>query len=297
MLNNLIKIENLSKEEILKISDLAFEYKNEKKEILDKNIALMFFENSTRTKISFEMAAKNLGMNVVNFNVATSSINKGESLKDTIENLYFIGINAVVIRTREENLFQNLMKELSYPMTLINAGSGKNAHPSQALLDFVTMREKIGNLENKKIAIIGDIEHSRVARSNISLLNKFGAKITICAPDFFKPKQEINAVNFNTDLVSSITDADVVMLLRIQKERIDEIYSEKEYINKYQLNSQILKKYAPNAILMHPGPVNREVEITSELLDSDLGKTILEQAQNGVYTRMAILKYLLGEQK
>ena len=297
MLDNFIKISKLSKEEITSLVSDAKNFKLgiKKSDVQDKTVCLMFFENSTRTKISFDVAAKKLGMNVIYFDASTSSINKGESIKETVENLYFIGIDTLVIRTSDDILLENTIKDIKYPMKFINAGSGKTSHPSQALLDFFTMNEKIGDVFGKKITIVGDIEHSRVAKSNIALLNKFGANVVICAPKFFKPKNNLRDVVFEPDLIKAISGADVVMGLRIQKERIVETYSEEDYINNYRLNSDILNKYAPDAILMHPGPVNRDIEITSELLDSDKGATILEQARNGVFARMAIYNQLLGK--
>lgn len=298
MLNDLVKISDLSVEQIEEIIKVAQEFKagNYDKSLMDKNVSLMFFENSTRTKISFEVAAKKLGANVINFETNTSSLNKGETLLDTIENLYFIGINALIIRTTDDELISNLKAKVRFSMKYLNAGSGKTSHPTQALLDYMTMKEKLGSVKNKKVVIVGDIEHSRVAKSNIALLNKIGAKVVICTPDYFKPA-EVKDVSFVSDLKTAIKDADVVMGLRIQKERILEAFSEEDYINNYQINSSLLEKYAPNAILMHPGPVNRDVEITSELLDSEKGLTILEQAQNGVYVRMALLHLILGGQQ
>jgi len=295
MFNHLVKIEYLTKNQIEDLADLALNYKKSANypDISSKAVSLMFFENSTRTKISFELAAKNLSMKVINFDTKTSSINKGESLKETLENLYFIGVSACIIRTSDNNLIENLIKVISYPIHLINAGSGKTSHPTQALLDYVTMKEKFGSVENKKITIVGDIEHSRVAKSNIALLNKFGAKITVCSPEYFKPLNLAQDINYSDNLKEAITGADVVMGLRIQKERIKEAFSEEEYIEKYRLNSDLLNKYAPNALLMHPGPVNRNIEITSELLDSKKGITVLEQARNGMFTRMALLKTIM----
>lgn len=299
MLNDFIKISSLTKNEISSLIDDANAFKSLAKnsDVKGKTACLMFFENSTRTKISFEVAAKNLDMRVINFDNATSSINKGETLKETVENLYFIGIDTVIIRTSNDTLIEDLKNNVEYPIKFINAGSGKSSHPSQALLDYFTMKEKLGDVCGKKIVIVGDIEHSRVAKSNIELLKKFGAEIVICAPEFFKPEVQLDGAVFEADLKTAIKKADVVMGLRIQRERILEAYSEEEYIKNYRLNSEILEQYAPNAILMHPGPVNRDVEVTSELLDSTKGKIILEQARNGVYARMAVLNQLLGEER
>jgi len=299
MFDNLINIKTLQNSEIEFIVNSALELKKSNNKIIidNKTIALMFFENSTRTKISFEMAAKNLGIKVIHFDTATSSLNKGESLKETLENLYYIGVNAVVIRTSDDKLFENLIKELKYPIRLINAGAGKTSHPTQALLDYVTMIEKMGTVKNKKITIVGDIEHSRVAKSNIELLERFGAKLTTCSPEYFRPSQLSSTIRYTSDLKDAITSADVIMGLRIQRERIAKAYNEVDYIKNYRLNNELIKSYAPNAMIMHPGPVNRNVEITSELLDSNKGTTILEQARNGVFTRMAILNAILGEEQ
>ncbi len=295
MLENLTKISDLSVDEINEIINLAKAFKQNKKfdNIQKKYIALMFFENSTRTKVSFDVAAKKLNFEVTNFDVQTSSINKGESLKDTLENLYFIGVNAAVIRHSDNNIIERTLSELNYPIKLINAGSGTASHPTQALLDYFTMLEKWGNVSNKKITIIGDIAHSRVANSNIELLKKFNANITVCAPEYFKPQKDLG-VKFEPDLKKAIKNSDCVMLLRIQKERIKEFFSENDYIENYRLTKDIFQKYSPNAILMHPGPVNRDVEISSDLLDSDIGKTILKQAQNGLFIRMAVFYLVLG---
>lgn len=295
MLNHLVDIKNLDKKQIIELVEMAKAFKNGnlQSSVQNKSMMTMFFENSTRTKCSFELAGKRLGLNILDFNVPQSSLSKGESLKDTLENLYFIGIDTIVIRTGENGFFKNILNKMSHPLIFINAGEGSKAHPTQALLDFMTMDEKIGELKDKKITIIGDIAHSRVAKSNIELLNKFEADVHLCSPDEFKDNNIENATH-HSNLPEAIENADVVMMLRVQKERHESLGCDfKDYIEKYQLNSQTLERYAPKAILMHPGPVNREIEITSELLDGTKGKTILEQAKNGVYMRMAILNTLL----
>jgi aspartate carbamoyltransferase catalytic subunit len=299
LIKNLIDIKRLTRNTILEIIRDAEDFENglKKSDVTGKTVCMMFFENSTRTHFSFELAAKKLGMNVLNFDARTSSFSKGESMKDTFENLYFIGVDACVIRHCENGIVEKIMNETAYPMHFINGGDGNNAHPTQALLDFYTMKKKIGSVEGKKVVIIGDIAHSRVAKSNLEILNKFGANVHFCAPDYFTPAnyKDFNAV-WHTDLKEAVLDADVVMLLRVQNERLDENTSKKarHYTDLYKLNSTTLEEYAPNAILMHPGPVNREVEITSELLDSEKGVTILEQARNGVFIRMAVLNMALG---
>ncbi len=295
MFENLTKIADLTVDDINEIINLARAFKQNKKfdNLTKKYIALMFFENSTRTKVSFDIAAQKLGFGITNFDVQTSSINKGESLKDTLENLYCIGVNAAVIRHSEDDIIEKTLKELSYPIKLINAGSGCASHPTQALLDYFTMIERWGNVQNKNITIVGDISHSRVANSNIALLKKFNANITICAPEYFKPKSDLK-VKFEPDLKKAIKKADCVMMLRIQKERIKEYFNEEDYVQNYGLTKDIFEKYSPNAILMHPGPVNRGIEVSSDLLDSEIGRTVLKQAQNGVFIRMAIYYLVLG---
>lgn len=299
-MEHLIDIENISKEDILNIINLAKKFKEGAKtsDVAGRTLALMFYENSTRTRCSFEIAAKKLFMNVINFDAAHSSLSKGESLKDTIENLYFLGVNAVVIRHSLSGIINNVMRLVKYPVKFVNGGDGTHAHPSQALLDFYTMLEKMGSIENKKITIIGDVSHSRVAKSNIALLSKFGADIHLCAPSYLQFENlEAFKVNYHKDVKEAVEGANVVMVLRVQNERHEkEGYPDSsEYKRLYEIDTALLKQYAAdNVILMHPGPANRNIEVSSELLDNIVGKTILEQAQNGVYVRMAVLNMLLG---
>ena len=302
-MKHLIDIQSISKEEILNIVNLAKDFKKDvkKSEVSQKTLALLFYENSTRTRCSFEIAAQKLGMNIINFDASHSSLSKGESLKDTIENLYFLGVDAVVIRHSLSGIINNVMQQVKYPICFINGGDGTHAHPSQALLDFYTMLEKIGSVENKKIAIVGDVRHSRVAKSNIALLSKFNVDINLCAPTYlqFESTKAFN-IKYHNDVKSAIEGANVVMVLRVQNERHEkEGYPESsEYKRLYEIDTDILKQYADkNVILMHPGPANRNIEVSSELLDNQVGKTILEQAQNGVYVRMAILNTLLKGDK
>ncbi len=298
-MKHLTDIENISKEDILNIIATAREFKAGTKvsDVSTKTVALMFYENSTRTRCSFEIAAQKLKMNIINFDTEHSSISKGESLKDTIENLYFLGVNAVVIRHSYSGLINNVMKSVKYPVSFVNGGDGTHAHPTQALLDFYTMLEKINTVENKKIVIVGDISHSRVAKSNIALLTKFNADIHVCAPSYmnFKNFESFN-VKYHQNIKEAIEGADVVMALRVQNERHEkEGYPDSsEYKRLYEIDTKLLKQYASkDVILMHPGPANRNIEVSSELLDNTLGNTILKQAQNGVYVRMAVLNTIL----
>ncbi len=298
-MKHLIDIKSISKEEIENIINLAKEFKTgrKKSDVEKKTLSLMFYENSTRTRCSFEIAAQKLGMNIINFDANHSSLSKGESLKDTIENLYFLGVNAVVIRHSLSGIINNVMRLVNYPIHFVNGGDGTHAHPSQALLDYYTMLEKIGSVEGKKITIVGDVSHSRVAKSNISLLSKFGADIHLCAPTYlqFENEQAFN-IHYHNEVKEAIDGSNVVMVLRVQNERHEkEGYPDSsEYKRLYEIDTELLKKYAAKeVILMHPGPANRNIEVSSELLDNQVGKTILEQAQNGVYVRMAILNTLL----
>ena len=298
-MKHLIDIKSISKEEIENIINLAKEFKTgrKKSDVEKKTLSLMFYENSTRTRCSFEIAAQKLGMNIINFDANHSSLSKGESLKDTIENLYFLGVDAVVIRHSLSGIINNVMRLVNYPIHFVNGGDGTHAHPSQALLDYYTMLEKIGSVEGKKITIVGDVSHSRVAKSNISLLSKFGADIHLCAPTYlqFENEQAFN-IHYHNEVKEAIDGSNVVMVLRVQNERHEkEGYPDSsEYKRLYEIDTELLRKYAAkDVILMHPGPANRNIEVSSELLDNQVGKTILEQAQNGVYVRMAILNTLL----
>jgi len=293
---NLVDIKSLSQNEIIEIIDLAsgFEKGITIPSCKGKHLALIFCENSTRTRFSFEMAANKLGIFTYNFDANKSSFSKGESMKDTVENLYAIGIEAVVIRHSEAGIVDRTINEIGCPMAFINAGDSNNAHPTQALLDFYTLKKHLGNVENKKIVIIGDIRHSRVARSNIELLKKFGANIHLCAPEYFRA-DDIKDITWTDNLKDALKNADVAMFLRVQNERLEESIPLEKYIENYGLTLPKLKDFAPKDILiMHPGPVNRDVELSSEILDGEYGKIILEQAHNGVFIKMAILEILLG---
>ncbi len=297
-IKHLIDIKSLSTEEIEAITERALEIKNGAKLVncAGKHAALMFFENSTRTKFSFEMALNKLGACVYNFETSKSSLSKGEDFFDTLNNLAAIGFDACIIRTSEEGLIKRTLKEVSEGrkffknIALINAGEGASAHPTQALLDFVTIKEHFKNLNGLNLLIVGDIRHSRVAKSNIELLSRFGVNIKCAASLYFKD-ETLKNVKWCENLDEALKEADIVMTLRIQKERIQDIIEFEDYIKNFQISEENLPK---KCILMHPGPVNRDVELTSGLLDSSRGETILKQAHNGVYTRMAIMEAILG---
>ena len=280
----------LDKAYVSKIMATTKAFKMGKYKSFDKAIAMMFLENSTRTKFSFELAAKRLGLHVLNFDASKSSFAKSETFVDTLHNLYFIGISAVVVRSGDNGLLERTRAQLKYPIKLVDAGEGTTSHPSQALLDYETMLDKMGTVAGKKIVIAGDIKHSRVAKSNVKLLKQFGADIHLCAPPGLD--YDIDAT-WHSRLIDAIKGADVVMMLRMQYERHAQAGETCDLSVDFRLTSEKLEKYAPNAILMHPGPVNRDMEISSELLDSPKGVTILEQAQNGTVVRMAILQEAL----
>lgn len=293
-MRNLIGIKQLQKEEIVEILNLAKDFEEERatSRCFGKHLAMLFFEPSVRTHFSFKMAANKLGLHLYNFST-TNSLAKGETLKDMVENLYQIGVNAIVIRHPESGILDKLIEEIATPIAFVNAGDGRHTHPTQALLDLYTMQKHFGDVSDKKISIIGDIKHSRVAHANVSLLKKFGAKITLCAPDYFR--DEIKDVTYTKNLKEAMENADVIMTLRVQKERLEDRIPIFDYIHDYGITMKKLKEYArPDVLLMHPGPVNRDVEIASEVLDSDFGKTILEQSHNGVFVRMAVLDTVLN---
>ena len=301
-MKHLLDIKTLDKDTIAQIISNARMFKLGKRQssVQGATVCMMFFENSTRTKMSFDLAAQKLGMNVLHFDSDVSSLAKGETIRDTMENLFAIGVNSIVVRTTEEDFIKRRLLELKVPLSFVNAGSGTSSHPTQALLDFLTMLEVLNSVKNKKICIVGDISHSRVASSNIELLTKFDARVHVVAPQYFMPKEKCSAVTYHSSLSDGLRDADVVMALRIQKERFKNIeeFSVNDYVKNYRLNSDLINKYCPNAMIMHPGPINREVEITSELVDSELGKYILEQAKNGTFVRMAVLEMLnMAEKK
>ncbi len=293
MIKNLIDIESLSVDDIAQIYTRAQEFEKgiRKSNHINANVINMFFENSTRTKLSFEMAENKLNAHKYDFCAQTSSIQKGEELYDTINNLAAIGMDIFVMRHVENNLVKELSEKKYYKdIAFINAGSGTNSHPTQALLDFYTMKKHFMNLSGKTITIVGDIAHSRVAKSNIALLKKTDMNIRCLAPENMIG-EKIEGVSYFSSLKEAFEEADIIMALRIQRERIKEFIDIEEYIRRYQITKDNLP-YA--AFLMHPGPVNRNIEIQSDVLEMQNAKTILTQARNGVYVRMAILDIMLA---
>ena len=261
----------------------------------DVTIANVFFENSTRTKISFELAEKRLSADVVNFSSSSSSVKKGETLIDTVNNILAMKVDMVVMRHPAPGAHQFLARHIS--ANIVNAGDGTHEHPTQALLDAYSLREKLGDLKDKKIVIVGDILHSRVALSNIYCLQKLGAKVRVCGPPTLLPKF-INSlgVEVSYNLAESLMWCDAANMLRIQLERQEDKYfpSLREYSLQYGVNLELLKQLKKNIVIMHPGPINRGVEITSDVADSDQS-IILDQVENGVAIRMSVLYLLAGK--
>ena len=303
MLNHkhLLGLENFPKEDIQNIIDTAFNFR----EVLDRpikkvpslqgvTIVNLFFENSTRTRISFELAQKRLSADTVNFSASTSSLKKGETFKDTVQNIEAMKIDAVVMRHPTPGSPLHLTNYID--AIIINAGDGTHEHPTQAILDMMSLHEKFGYLKGLKVAILGDISHSRVALSNIYGLQTMGAEVTLCGPSTLIPTyaEELGvAVNYDIDEV--IEWADAINVLRIQRERMQGglLPSVREYRNLFGITRERLGNHKKEIVIMHPGPMNRGVEIDSAVADSDQA-IILDQVLNGVASRMAILYLLLG---
>jgi aspartate carbamoyltransferase catalytic subunit len=259
----------------------------------DITIANLFFENSTRTKLSFELAEKRLSADILNFSAAQSSVKKGETLVDTVNNILAMKVDIVVMRHPNPGAAQFLSKRVK--ACIINAGDGTHEHPSQALLDAYSLREKMGDLRGKKVAIVGDIRHSRVALSNIFALKLLGAEVKLCAPKSLLPKySSALEVSVETDLMKTLKWCDAANMLRVQNERMDVSYfpTTREYALQYGLTMDKLKQLRKDIIILHPGPINRGVEVTTEVADSEYA-IILDQVENGVAIRMAII-YLLA---
>jgi aspartate carbamoyltransferase catalytic subunit len=256
-----------------------------------RTVVNLFYEDSTRTRISFEAAAKRLSADVINFSAKGSSVSKGESLKDTALTLQAMGADAVVIRHPASGAPHRLATWVEG--SVLNAGDGTHEHPTQALLDAYTMRSRLGRLAGLSVAIVGDVLHSRVARSNVHLLATLGAKVTLVGPPTLIPPDLRTEVSYDLDAV--LPDADVVMMLRVQRERMAASYfpSAREYARRYGLDGPRMRRLPEHAIVMHPGPMNRGMEIAPEVADSPRS-TIVEQVANGVSVRMAVLYLLLG---
>ncbi|KRN28773.1 aspartate carbamoyltransferase catalytic subunit [Lactobacillus selangorensis] len=257
--------------------------------------ANLFFENSTRTHTSFDMAERKLGVSVIDFNPQASSMKKGETLYDTCLTLAAIGIRLLVIRHSENAYYKQLLNQPNLPVALINAGDGSGEHPSQSLLDMMTIHESFGRFKGLKVAIVGDLNHSRVARSNMEILNKLGAEVYFSGPkEWYDPK--FDAFGQWQPLDDLIGDMDVMMLLRVQHERLNQAanasFNADTYAQQYGLTTERAAKMKPTTIMMHPGPINRGVEMASELVESPQSKFVT-QMQNGVFMRMAMIESVL----
>lgn len=290
MNKNLLKMSDLSEKEVYSLIERALELKKGgyPKKRDDLFVANLFFENSTRTKHSFEVAEKKLKLNVINFSASSSSINKGESLADTVKTLESIGCDIFVIRHSEDEYYKNLDTNAK----IINAGDGRGEHPSQCLLDLMTMYENFGKIKGLKVVIVGDIKNSRVARSNYNVLTRLGAEVKFVCPEIFKDTTLGEVVNFD-DILENV---DVLMMLRVQHERHDgkEKFDKEEYHKNFGLTKERYNKLKKEAIIMHPAPVNRGVEIDSELVEIEKSK-IFTQMTNGMYMREAILEKIIKD--
>ncbi|WP_010229064.1 aspartate carbamoyltransferase catalytic subunit [Gillisia marina] len=298
--NHLLGIKYLKKEDI----DLIFKTADHFKEVINRpikkvpslrdiTIANLFFENSTRTRLSFELAEKRLSADVINFSAASSSVKKGETLIDTVNNILAMKVDMVVMRHPNPGAGIFLSKHVD--ASIINAGDGTHEHPTQALLDSYSIREKLGEVKGKKVLIVGDIKHSRVALSNIFALKLQGAEVKVCGPKTLIPKYiESLGVTVETNLIKALEWCDVANMLRVQNERMEISYfpTTREYTQQFGLNKEILDSLNKQIVVMHPGPINRGVEITSDVADSKQA-IILDQVQNGVAIRMAVI-YLLA---
>ena len=300
--NHLLGVKYLKKEDIQLIFKTADHFKEvinrpikKVPSLRDITIANLFFENSTRTKLSFELAEKRLSADVVNFSASQSSVKKGETLIDTVNNILAMKVDLIVMRHPNSGAALFLSKNVD--ACIINAGDGTHEHPSQALLDAYSLKEKLGELKGKKIAIVGDILHSRVALSNIYALKILGAELQVCGPKSLIPKDiEALGVKMSTDLMQTLKWCDAVNMLRIQNERMNLKYfpSTREYAQLYGLDAKKISKLKKEILLLHPGPINRGVEMTSDVADSK-NAIILDQVENGVAIRMAIIYLLVAK--
>jgi aspartate carbamoyltransferase catalytic subunit len=301
--HDLFDLQDLSREEIELVLETAKSFKEVSTRdvkkvpaLRGKTVVMLFFEPSTRTRVSFELAAKRLSADTLNISASTSSLSKGESIVDTAKNIEAMNVDMIVVRHKSAGVPKILARHVK--SSIINAGDGCRAHPTQALLDLFTIKEKLGRIEGVKVAIIGDILHSRVARSNIFGLTKLGAKVSLCGPaTLIPPEIERLGAAVTHDVDEVIRTHDVLMFLRLQRERQEENFlpSIREYIKVFGVDAARLKQAKKEVLVMHPGPTNRGVELSAEVADGE-HSVILDQVTNGVAVRMAVL-YLLGTMK
>ena len=300
---HLLGIKDLSQEDITLILSTATQFKEvlqrpvkKVPSLRDVTIVNLFYENSTRTRISFELAEKRLGADTINFSASASSVSKGETLLDTVNNILSMKVDMVVMRHSASGAPHFLAKHI--PAAIINAGDGINEHPTQALLDALSIQEKTGSLEGKKVVLVGDIMHSRVALSNIYLLNKMGAEVMVAGPPTLIPKYIEEALNVKVEynIKKALQWCDVANVLRIQLERQNQVLfsSLREYNLAYGVSRKLLDGLQKEIVIMHPGPINRGVEIDSDVADGNQS-IILQQVENGVAVRMAALYLLAGK--
>ena len=291
-LKHLLSVEDLKNDEVERLLDRAEDFKRGDKLVLNREIyaANLFFENSTRTHRSFEMAQKKLGMGVIQFEPSTSSLNKGESLYDTCLTMAAIGVEILVIRHPQDEYYNDL---LSLPVSLINGGDGRGQHPTQCLLDLMTIREEFGQFNGLNIAILGDLRNSRVARSNARLLKRLGANLFFGGPVEWHD-ESFDRYGSRTSIDEALKQADVVMLLRVQHERHDgqTSFSKEEYHAQFGLTLERWKTMKQTSIILHPAPVNRDVELADALVEAPNAR-IVRQMENGVFLRMAVLEAIL----
>ena len=301
-IKHLFGLQGVSKSDIRTILDNAKQFR----EILERpvkkvpslrgmTVVNLFFENSTRTRTSFELAEKRLSADTVNFASSNSSVKKGETLVDTLRNIESMKIDIVVVRHKGTGVPKFLAEHSN--AIIVNAGDGAHEHPTQALLDMLTIEEKLGTLEGKNVTILGDIRHSRVARSNLWGMTTMGAHVTLCGPSTLVPRNTelMNHVTWESDVKKAVANADAIIALRLQKERMDDalLPSMREYRNTFGITEELLEKAKEKVIIMHPGPINRGVELDSDIADGE-HSVILDQVTNGVAVRMAVLFLLAG---
>lgn len=296
-LKHLVTMETLSNEEVLGLIERGIAFKNGRADFtLDRQYfaANLFFESSTRTHKSCEVAEKKLGLDVIEFDAKTSSVNKGETLYDTILTMSALGVDICVIRHSEVDYYKELIDSRTIQTAIVNGGDGSGQHPSQCLLDLMTIYEEFGDFENLKVAIAGDITHSRVAKSNMQILKRLGAEIYFAGPkEWYSEEFDVYGKHVSIDEI--IGEVDVLMLLRVQHERHDGkgSFSKKDYHKLHGLTTERYKKLKSSAIIMHPAPVNRDVEIADQLVEAPQSR-IVTQMRNGVFVRMAILEAILN---
>lgn len=295
-LTHVVSMEDLTVEQVMKLIKRGIEFKDgEKVAYQDQHIVSnLFFENSTRTHKSFEVAELKLGLDMVDFDARTSSVNKGETLYDTILTMSALGVEVCVIRHWEEDYYRPLMESPGITCSIVNGGDGSGQHPSQSLLDLMTIYEEFGRFEGLKIAIAGDLSHSRVARSNMQILKRLGAELYFAGPEEWRSEEFANYGQFVT-LDEVVDQVDVLMLLRVQHERHDDhsTFLKENYHADHGLNQERYDRLKDKAIIMHPAPVNRDVEIADHLVEAPKSR-IVKQMTNGVFVRMAILEAVLA---